>query len=50
MFVVLVRLHADRSQLASAMESQGQKVSRAALLLGTKVGATWMAHGSPEAA
>lgn len=32
-FVVLVMLHVDRSQLVSATESEGQNVSRVKLLL-----------------
>lgn len=33
MFVLLVVLHVDRSWLVSAMESEGQNVSRTALFL-----------------
>lgn len=43
--------HVDRSRLVSAVEDEGQNVSRRALLLGVDmVRAMGMAYGHPEAA
>lgn len=44
-------LHVDRSWWVSAVENEGQNVSRTALFLGVDmVRDMWMAYGQPEAA
>lgn len=44
-------LHVDRSRLVSAVENEGQNVSRSAVFLGVDmVKAMCMAYGHPEAA